>query len=611
MHPGKLVRVNLTDKKITIEKIPEEIMKKYPGGKALGYYLISMEVSPGINPLSEENKLAFVPGALSGLAPGASKTAVVGVSPETNLINDSYAGDRFGPFLKRWGYDAVLIEGKSENFVYITIGDTIKIEDGSEIKGLGVYSATEHLWMKHGDGAVACIGPGGEDLVRFANIIFDTERAAGRGGLGAVMGSKKLKAVFVKPITLKDAKVEIKEPDSWNETREKLYRELGERASPSLKKYGTTNALLSSGKSGMSPAYNFQKPYLKEELAGKISGDTVKKYEIEPERFIHGHSCPVKCARYVELERDGEKFRVKPEYESIGMLGAATGVFDFEKLAYLIHLSNDLGLDAIAAGNIIGWLFELVEKGEIGFEETGIEITGFGDAESEEKLLIHIAYRRGIGAVLAEGVKRASEILGRGKNAAVHVKGLEAPAWDPRGLRTYGLSYATADVGASHMRGWPYPKSKPNDGPAKELVANLINARDKEALFDTLGVCKFVPYEIEDFEKIYREVYGCELDTRVGWRTENIARIYGILSGLIPKRDDAVPPRWWEPEEEGPAKGNAAFRNMEDFLDARAEFYRLRGWNEHGIPLKETLKDLGMEDYLKQLEYVELVASRW
>ncbi len=598
---GELVRVNLTTGEIRREKIPEKIYELFPGGKALGYYIVARHVPPGTDALSPKNIVVFAPGALSGLVPGASKVAVVGLSPETSLINDSYAGDRFGPYLRRWGIAALVIHGKSEKPVYLKMGEKVKIMDASELWGMGVYSATEQLWMKHGDGAVAIIGPAGENMVRFANIMFDTERAAGRGGLGAVLGAKGVKGIFVEPISAEEMKIDVNR-EILEKIRDEYYQKLVESASPILKEYGTTNALISSGKRGMSPAYNFKKPFIDESLSSKLSGKVVKKYEIEPERFIHGKSCPVKCARYVEIERDGEKFRVKPEYESIGMLGAATGVFDFPEVAHMIHLANDLGLDAIAAGNVIGWFFEMVERGEMGMEEAGFEVSGFGDAHAEEKLLIHIAYRMGIGAVLAEGVKRASEILNRGKEYAVHVKGLEAPAWDPRGLRTYALSYATADVGASHMRGWPSPRSLPNDGPAKDLVPSLIEDRDSAALFDTLGLCMFVPYQREDMERLFREIMGEKAELKhVGWRVETLARVYNLISGLEPLEDDIIPQRWWEPEEEGPAAGNMAFRSKEDFEEARKEFYRLRGWSECGIPTEDTLVKLNVKDIVKDI----------
>ncbi len=237
---------------------------------------------------------------------------------------------------------------------------------------------------------------------------------------------------------------------------------------------------------------------------------------------------------------------------------------------------------------------------------------GFGDYEAEEMLLKKIANRNGIGAILAEGVKRASEILNRGKEYAVHVKGMESPAWDPRGRRTYALSYATADVGASHLRGWPHPHSIPMDGPAKDLVPSLIESRDKDALFDSLGVCKFLPYEIDELREFYHTVTGEYVDLEnLGWRIESIARIYNVLGPLHPRDDDTIPPRWWEPEKDGPAKGNAAFIDYQDFLEARREFYRLRGWHEeYGVPLTDTLDSLGLREFKEDAHRAIIVAKQ-
>jgi len=609
-YNNRIARINLSKKEVKYENIGDHVIKKFIGGKGFGYYFLYKEVPPGTEALSASNKILFVPGALSGLLPGASKVAVVSISPETGLINDSYAGDRFGPLLKRAGFDALLIEGKSDVPVYILVNkNRVEIKDGEHLWGKGVYETTDILWKEHGDMAVAAIGPGGENLVRFANIMFDKERSAGRGGLGAVMGSKKLKAVAIEKNPLE---IEIYNREKWNDMKEKYYQRYQEdKKLKDLREYGTTNGLLSSSFSGMSPSYNFQRPYIPKELAEKLSGKIVKSYEVEPEEYIHGKSCPVKCARYVKVKYRKEFF-LKPEYESIAMLGAATGVFDFEKVAYFNHLANDLGLDSIASGNIIGWLFELVEKGLMHEEEIGFKVEGFGDYEAEEKLLKVIAQRRGIGAILAEGVKRAAGILNRGKEYAVHVKGMESPAWDPRGRRTYALSYATADVGASHLRGWPHPHSLPNEGPAKELVPSMIESRDKDALFDSLGVCKFLPYEVDELREFYHTVTGEYVDLEnLGWRIESIARIYNVLGSLNPREDDAIPQRWWEPEKEGPAKGNAAFIDYQDFLEARREFYRLRGWHqEYGVPLTDTLDMLGLREFKEDAHRAIIVAKQ-
>ena len=593
---SKILRINLSEGTVKEEKIKGDVLKKFLGGKGLGYYLIYREVPPNVSPLDERNKIIFAAGLFSGIVPGGSKVSVVSRSPETGLISDSYAGDRFGPLLKRWGYDALIFEGKSEKPVYFVLGENTGLERAEKLWGVGVYRATKILWERY-DGAVATIGPAGEREVRIASIIFDTERAAGRGGLGAVKSSKNLKAIVIEKT---DRKIEIRNEDEYQKLRDVFFEKYSQsEETESLRKYGTTNGLLSSSRVGMSPSYNFSKPYIPEELAEKLSYREIGKYEVEPEEFIHGKSCPVKCARYVKIKINGKEIHVKPEYESLAMLGAATGVFNAKKVLYFIHLANDLGLDSISAGNVIAWLFEMVEKGLITENEIGFKVRGFGDEEAEERLLEMIAMRHGIGAVLAEGVKRASEILNRGSELAVHVKGLEAPAWDPRGLRTYALSYATADVGASHLRGWPSPRSLPNDGPAKDLVPSLISSRDKDALFDSLGVCKFVPYEVEDLQRFCNPVFGetCKFNN-VGWRIETIARIYDILAGLIPDRDDVIPYKWWMPEEEGPAKGNRAFIDRNDFLEAKKEFYRLRGWDDElGTPLPQTIEVLELSEF--------------
>ncbi|AMM54231.1 aldehyde ferredoxin oxidoreductase family protein [Pyrococcus kukulkanii] len=609
-YKGKILRVDLTSGEVSIEPLGDDVIEKFVGGKGLGYYLMYKEVPPGTDPFSPGNKLLFVPGALTGLIPGSSKVIAVSKSPETRLISDSSGGDAFGPKLKGH-FDAVIIEGRAEEPVYIYIYEgQAEIRDAGELWGKGVYEATNELWRKYPKASIAMIGKAGENRVRIANIVYDSERASGRGGLGAVMGSKNLKAVVVEP----GEKPEVANREEY----ERLWKEYYDSYATDPKyehtrNYGTTDGLRSSASLGMSPAYNFSRPYIPDELASKLAGDEVKKYEIEPEWFIHGKSCPIKCARYVEVEYKGRRIRVKPEYESIAMLGAAAGVFNFPAVAYFNHLVNDLGLDSIAAGNVIGWFFELVERGLITEEEIGFKVKGFGDEEAEEKLLVLIAERKGIGAVLAEGVKRACEILGRGCEFAVHVKGLEAPAWDPRGRRTYALSYATADVGASHLRGWPRPHQLPNQGPAKELVPPLIEARDESYIFDMLGVCKFVPYKLDDLAKFFSIVTGREWSVeklrRVAWAVESIARIHNALDWVTPPLDDVIPPRWWEPEPDGPAKGNAAFIDYNDFLEARREFYRLRGWHEElGVPLPETMERLGYpefkEDAKRALEVV-------
>ncbi|NPA47373.1 MAG: aldehyde ferredoxin oxidoreductase family protein [Thermococci archaeon] len=610
-YKNRIARVNLTEGRVTYEELPDGVIRRFIGGKGLGYYLIYREVPPGTDPLSPANKFVFAPGGLTGLIPGSSKVIAVSKSPETRLISDSSGGDAFGPKLKGH-FDALIIEGKAEEPVYLHVHDgEVEIREAKHLWGRGNYEVAKELWKEYPKASMALVGPAGERLSRIANVIYDTERASGRGGLGAVLGSKRVKAVVVEP----GEKPGVAEPEEFRKMWDEFHRYFStDPKYERLRTYGTSDGVRSSASVGMSPAYNFSRPYIPDELASRLGGDEVKKYEVEPEWFVHGKSCPIKCARYVEVEYRGRKIRVKPEYESIAMLGAATGVFNFPAVAYFIWLVNNAGMDSIATGATIGWFFELVERGLISEDEIGFPVKGFGDEEAEEKLIRLMAERKGIGAILADGVKRACERLGRGCEFAVHVKGMESPAWDPRGRRTYALSYATADVGASHLRGWPRPHQLPNQGPAKELVPSMIKGRDESYVTDMLGTCKFVSYKMEDLAKFYSlatgEEWTVEEFRRIAQAVESIARIHDALDWVTPPLDDTIPPRWWEPEQEGPAEGNAAFIDHSDFLEARREFYRLRGWHEElGVPLPETMEELGYpefkEDAKRALETVK------
>jgi len=358
----------------------------------------------------------------------------------------------------------------------------------------------------------------------------------------------------------------------------------------------------------MSPSYNFKRPWVPEELAAKLAGDEIKKREVEPPWYLHGRSCPIKCARYTRTRYKGREFTVKPEY---AMLGAAPGVWDTDAVLYFNRLADDLGLDTISAGNTIAWFLEAVEEGLIDPRDHGFQAQGFGDADAVEKLLEMIAHRRGIGAILAEGAREAARILGAGADRAVHVKGLEAPAWDPRGRRGLAVSYATADVGASHLRGWPRTRDPPSAGPAKDVVPSMADNRDWDALLDSLGICRFVPYPRDAILEFYKLVTGEEATEEqlknVSRRAEALARIHAALDWLHPPRDDDIPPRWMEPEPEGPLAGTKAFLDDQDKQEAIRYYWQLRGWHpELGTPLPETLEQLGIgwarEDALRALE---------
>ncbi|MCE4614629.1 MAG: aldehyde ferredoxin oxidoreductase family protein [Desulfurococcales archaeon] len=594
----KLLRVNVSTGKTSVEEIDEKILEMYLGGKSLGVAYFYREVPPCTDPLSPSNKIIFSPGSLSGLAPGSSKAIAVSKSPLTKLLTDSSFGDYFSPLLRKAGFDLLIIEGASKDPVYVYVNNgEAEVRSAEKLWGKSNLEVVKRLRSEvNGKASIASIGPAGEKLVKYANIIADSQRAAGRGGLGAVMGSKKLKAIVV----YGEQEIPVASPEEFKKLWDELYvkYETSEQTADS-RTHGTMNGLIYSSQMGMSPSYNFRRPFIPLELAEKLSHKGISGFEEEAPWWIHGKSCPIKCSRYTKLSYNGEEFEVKPEYESIAMLGAATGIFDSKAVLYLNYLANNYGLDSISLGNTVAWFLELVEEKLVDPEEFGVDVKGFGDVRGVITLVKLIGEKKGVGIILSEGVKRASELLGVGEDRAIHVKGLEVPAWDPRGLRGFALSYATADIGASHLRGWPKTRDRPIDGPAVEVVESLAHDRDRKTVFDSLGLCIFIPYTENEILKLYNYATGLDVDIEdlylASRREECLARIHNVLDWVTPPLHDTIPLRWWEPEEEGPAKGSKAFLDKEDFKAALRKYYEIRGWHpDYGVPLPDTLEELGI-----------------
>ncbi|UXD21487.1 aldehyde:ferredoxin oxidoreductase [Ignicoccus pacificus DSM 13166] len=587
----KVLRINLSKEKFDKITLDERTSRLFMGGKGICTYLIYKYSSPLIDPFSKDNVAVIASGALAGYAPGSGKTCFGAVSPLTGLIHDSYAGEVLGPKLKMAGFDAIMIEGKASEPKYLLIeNENYELLDATELWGRNIKETTDVLKERHGRKAsVAAIGPAAENRVRYASIIVDYHRAAGRGGVGAVWGSKGLKAIVVKGYS------PLPEPakgrEAWRELVKKLYDRLGRTSK--FRKYGTNNGLVTADMLGMAPHYNFRLPHRGD--VGELKGDIIIQkatdiHSLDPSTY--GYMCPVKCPKVIN--------GIKSEYEHLGMLGAADGIYKLDDVLKAIDLVDKLGIDSISAGNVIGWLMESVEKGLI-------EGPRWGDGEAQRRLLEMIAKRQGIGAILAEGVKRASEILNFGKEWAVHVKGLEAPAWDPRGLLGFGLSYATADVGASHLRGWPSPHRPPNR-PVVEAIDSLIAGRDQTSVTDHMGTCVFLPYTLGDYAALLNIVYAWEVDVEelkmLSWRTESLARLWTLRAGYR-RGDDTVPPRWMEPSPSGPAKGLKAFLDWDDLERGKTEYYKRRGWSpRHGIPLPSTLRKLELDFAMKDAEYL-------
>ncbi len=582
---GRYLRVDLSTGDLESVETPREVLTSLLGGKGLGAYLLYREAPRGVDPLSPENPLVIAAGPLSGIFPGCGRFAVVTKSPLTGYFIDSHASGFLGAELKYAGFDAVLIKGRAERPVYLLVrGGGAEVRDARRLWGMDVYRAHDAVFeAHHGGPSVAVVGPAGENLVRYAVIHAERLHAAGRGGTGAVMGSKRLKAIAV--MGSGSAR-----PADLEETLE-IYREVWRRTEGrrGAQNDGTTGAMVAADELGMLPTRNFQTTSF--EHADRYDPSELRRYRV---RDLACFACPRACVKY---HRVGD-VRSVIQYEGMAMLGSNLGLERSEDMMRLYERCNRLGLDVISAGSAMALAAECAERGLLRDEEFGD--LRFGDAEGFLRLADAIAHRRGLGDLLAEGAARAAGELGA-PELAVHVKGLDVPAWDPRGRLGLGLSYATADVGASHLRGWPDTREKP-DRSAVDVVESMVRNRDRKAAADSLIVCSFLDLDERDYARMLRAATGVDFTPeevlRVGWRIETLARLFNLREGLSPLEEDVLPPRLWEPVPRGPSRGMRAFVSEEDFLASRRLFYRLRGWDEEGRPTDEVLEALGLRELL-------------
>ena len=603
---NKLLRIDLTERKISAEEIPEKIIKQYIGGTGFISYYLFKELKEKIDPLSPENKIIIATGpAQATRIPITGRYAVGTKSPLTNHFLDSHCGGFIGPEIRMAGYDLIIIEGKSEKPVYISIKD-----DKVEIKDAA------HLWGKYANKTEAkiredeeetrmriiCIGPAGENLVKISCPTADGHRNPGRGGLGAVFGSKNLKAVGIKGST---------RPTNGNQEKiDEIQKDLLKRSKTAkdsgseMFTYGTSNAVGFSNEMSQYPTRNWQSGEFEEHE--KLSGvDLDEKYTAIRRPC---YNCPIGCSSTLDASDfpwTDEKEIARPEYETMAMLGGNVGLSDLETLIHANYLCNQLGLDTISTGSAIAMTMEAVEKGLLsGPEFEGVK---FGNKEKILEILEMIAYRKGFGAVLAEGVAQAAEKWGI-EHLAIHVKGLPFAAWDPRGKLGLGLSYATAAVGASHLRGWPATSEVPKDKSALDVVDSLMEQQDYKSLLDCLVVCTFSyaikeGFSFEDRQNILSAMWDrkvskeemMEIAQRI-WITKRLFNI-NQFDDYKPIEYDVLPHRFMnEPLPSGRAEGSKAFDNEEDFKKSLQLLYKKRGLDEVGIPKKDEIKRLKIDD---------------
>ncbi|WP_456487571.1 aldehyde ferredoxin oxidoreductase family protein [Candidatus Alkanophaga liquidiphilum] len=607
-YTGKLLRINLTKGKSYVEELREDILKQYLGGKGLAAYLLFRELSRGIHPFSPENKIVISTGPLTGThAPSAVKFCVATKSPATYGWTDGHASGTWGIELKKAGYDCIIIEGRANKPSYVLIRDgKVSIIDASIVWGASTFETMRILKDRHsttGQARVLCIGPAGEKLCTLANI-FAEGRSAGRGGVGAVMGSKNLKAIVV---TGHKERVELYDEDSFNEARKEAFRILSKhpvtgKIHPEM---GTANILLSVNEAGGLPTYNFRQGVF--EYADEISGEAFKKHLwLDGKRRKACPLCVNKCSHLAIIEKGKWRGVVDegPDYENIAMFGSNCGVAEREAIAVAEYLCDYYGLDGISVGNTIAFLMECYERGLIDKHDTGGLDLKFGNADAMVEAVMMTGTFTGIGKLSSLGVKKAAAKIGNGsENFAIHVKGLEVPAYDPRAAFGMGLAYARADRGACHLRPFTFGIEISSEPYTTEGKAKLVKKLgDANAAFNSLGLCLFVTLALETdlIIQMLNFATGMNLSKedyiRIGERINNLTRAFNVREGLD-RRYDTLPKRFTkEPAPMGPNKGKVV--PLDPMLD---EYYQLYGWDSQGVPKKETLLRLDLDFVAREL----------
>ena len=586
---GKILRIDLSKNRISEEKLNEKDAKKFIGGKGLGAKLLFDEIDPGIDPLSPDNPLILCTGPLTrSLVPTSARWCLVTKSPLTSLFLDCQVGGYLGAEIKKAGYDFIIIKGRAENPAYITINDeNAEIKDAEELWGKNSFYTEKFLRDKE-RGRVFSIGIAGEKLVKFACINTELYRHAGRGGAGAVMGSKLLKAVVIKGTK----RLGYADEEKFREAVKKSIDILNKNEFiPLRRKYGTPVWVNVVNKNKLLPTYNFSRGYF--ENGEDISGE--RMYERIVVRNRACFNCPIACGKLTNFEFDGKKYELEgPEYETLAILGSNCGNDSLEGIAYLNYLCDDFGMDTISTGNIIGFTIEATKKGMIQ------EDVDFNDPRKQGELIRKIAYREGIGDDLAEGVKKFSEKVG-GKEFAMQSKGMEFPGYDPRGAFGMALAYATSDRGACHQRVWTVRaelegKLKPRysiEGRAKFVKEN----QDERACCYSLVLCDFLPFEVDTLVELLNLATGFDYDReeylKTGERIWNLTKIFNVKNGFT-RKDETMPDRIFEEKLEI----DEAKLSKEEFEKMMDEYYDIRRWNEDGVPKKEKLKELNLEGYL-------------
>ena len=625
----KMLFIDLEKGEISKKPIPLELTKRLIGGRGVASYLLYRLTEKGLDPLSPKNPLIFSAGLITGMiGSGTARLQITTKSPLTGLLGSANVGGFFGPEMRWAGYDHIIFTGASDKPVYVYIeDDKVEIRDASHLWGKGVYETLAILKDEHGQEVqIACIGPAGENLVRFATVMTGRKNAAGRTGTGAVMGSKKLKAVVVKGT--KDLPVKYpKEAVEYG--KEVIKKIVSTKVNNIMQRYGTMFIFNVTNSTGLIRVENFRKNQLKD--SEPLEPENIDKYSVGMEGC---YGCQIHCRHKYKIDKGPYKGVIGegPEYTSLGAFGAEIGCNDFELVLQGNHLVNDLGMDTLETGSIIAWAMELFEEGIITEKDTGMDLR-FGNGEAALEMVKRIAYREGFGDILADGPIPAVEKIG--KNSLyylIHVKGMSNLHSDERPTPALALGIATATRGADHLRSRPaidlynlpmkvLERVYRNPYPYKGPLTNDYNEYEGKAweviwqeycymAVDQVGMCKyhtvFLSPNHPSFEEFARLIYlntGLEFSAMDVWecaeRAYNIERLFLVREGVT-RKDDWLPERYFkEPTPMGlpPARGKKI--DEEKFKKMLDEYYELHGWDENGVPTKETMDRLKIEELFK------------
>lgn len=596
---GKLLRIDLSACKTKEDTLPREEMERYLGGRGVASKILTDELEGGIDPLGPDNKLIFITGPLTGtVVPTTSRLCISAKSPLTGLLGSGFCGGSFGPELKFCGYDGLIVEGRADRPVYVFVDDgTVEIRDAGALWGKDSFETEKLIRQELGDTPVevACIGQAGENLVRFACVVHDQHFVVGRRGMGAVMGSKNLKAVAVRGTKGIDVA-------SSPEETFKAYDEMLEimNTNPVVSMFhdhGTAASVGLVNELGFMPTRNFQSGYF--DRMSALDENAFFSLSVKP---FSCWGCPVYCRR---LLKGSEVTWSRPEHQTTFALGTLLENGETEEVIRANLLCNKYGMDTISAGGTIAFAMECYQRGIISPKQTGGLELEWGNSRAINRIIEMIAMRQGFGDVLAEGSKRAAGVIGRGaEEYAMQVKGLEVPGYDPRGAKGIGLNYATAPRGADHNDGWTIAEELyvedvdrlTVDGKA-ELTRRI---QDKSKTIDSAIFCMFAldfGYTLEFISTCITAVTGMSMSPEkieeIGDRISNLERLFALREGFRGKKDDVVPARFIEEAlPSGESKGERL--DLEAML---GEYYQVRGWDEEGIPTRKKLEELGLEEY--------------